>query len=219
MSLEQELTTVQALALAELQSGNLAKTIELLRKSLELTETIHGSDSLETGQALFSLALSRAREEDGLDEAKSLCFRSLEIRKAKKGDVDVSIALTAEFLAILEIRSGDYFSANQLLRLCLSNALSLVGPVHVNTAKVQFLLGSVLSQLTGKEEEACDLLSKSLGTRLSIFGPESPEAIQSRSALVTILTRINDVERLDKLDKHPIPDNMMSSIPFQQSMR
>jgi hypothetical protein len=36
---------------------------------------------------------------------------------------------------------------------------------------------------------------------------------------VTILTRINDVERLDKLDKHPIPDNMMSSIPFQQSMR
>lgn len=217
MSLQEELSTVQALALSELQSGRIDKTIELLRKSLNITETLHGLDSLETAQALFSLALSRARQEDGLDEAKSLCRRSLEIRKTKKGEVDVSIALTAEFLAFLEIRSGDIQAAKELLRLCYTNALSLVGPVHVNTAKIQFLLGSVLAQLPGKDQEACDLLTKSWETRKKNFGPNSLESNQSRSALVTILTRMNDVDGLAKLDEKD--DLTISSIPFQQSMR
>ncbi len=117
----------------------------------------------------------------------------------------------------MEIRSGDIQAAKELLRLCYTNALSLVGPMHVNTAKIQFLLGSVLAQLPGNEQEACDLLTKSWETRKKSFGPDSLESNQSRSALVTILTRINDVDGLAKLDEKD--DLTISSIPFQQSMR
>jgi len=217
--MSQDLETIQRMALVELQAGNIDKTVELMRSATELTAKLHGDDSLETAQALSTLALCLARRDENLVEARDISLRSLEIRKTKKGDVDVSVALTAEFLASLELRLGNLVSSEEHLRLCLSNALAIVGPTHINTAKVQYLLGIVLGRQSGKEDESRDLFEASYDTRLRALGKDAPETVQSKLALVEILNRLNHADRLKELceDDGVISPNI--SVPFQQSMR
>ncbi len=217
--MSQDLETIQRMALVELQAGNIEKTIELMRGATELTEKLHGGDSLETAQALSTLALCLARRDEYLVEARDLALRSLEIRKTKKGDVDVSVALTAEFLASLEVRLGNLVSSEEHLRLCLSNALAIVGPTHINTAKVQYLLGIVLGRQSDREDESRDLFEASYETRLRVLGKDAPETSQSRSALLEILNRLNDTDRLKELSEDDGVISPTISVPFQQSMR
>ena len=214
-----ELETLQRLALSELQSGHIEKTIELMRETLSLTEKIHGPDSLETAQALSTLALCLARQESNLTEARDLGYKSLEIRKSRKGNIDVSIALTAEFLASIELRLGNFLAAEDLLQLCLSNALTIVGPSHINTAKIQYSLGVLLGSHSDRISEARDLLSASYHTRLRFGGKDAFETMQSKSALVEILDRLNDTEGLKRLSEGDNGGEAGSSVPFQQSMR
>ena len=217
--MSEELETVQRLALAELQAGNVQKTIELMRESIRLTETLHGPDSLETAQALSTLALCLARSENSLTEARTLGYKSLEIRKSKKGNIDVSIALTAEFLASVESRLENFVAAEDLLRLCLSNALAIVGPSHINTAKIQYSLGLVLAKNLGKTSEARELFEASYQTRFRVAGNDAPETVQSKSALLEILNQLGDFESLKKLTSELIPQTAGGSAPFQHSMR
>ena len=217
--MSQDLETIQRTALVELQAGNIDKTIELMRSGTELTEKLHGDDSLETAQALSTLALCLARRDENLVEARYLSLRSLEIRKTKKGDVDVSVALTAEFLASLELRLGNLVSSEKNLRLCVLNALAIVGPTHINTAKVQYLLGLVLGRQSGNTDESRDLLEASFETRLRVLGKDAPETVQSKSALVEILNRLNDTDRLKELSEDDGVIAPTISVPFQQCMR
>jgi hypothetical protein len=221
--MSEELETLQRLALTELQAGRIDQTIVLMRKSLSMTESTHGHDSLETAQAMSSLALCLARTADGLTEARELASTAFEIRKTKKGEVDVTTALSAEFLASLETRLGNCKSAENMFNLCLSSAQSLVGPNHINTARIQYHLGLLLSRQDNREVEAQLLLEKSFKTRLLLLGNAAPETEQSRAALSEILTRrigpAKTEEVFKRFEKNIKDTSNSSALPFQQSMR
>jgi hypothetical protein len=85
------------------------------------------------------------------------------------------------------MRLGHFTEAESLLRLCLENACKLTGPGHINTAKIQFQLASLLIQTAPDNPiEARDLLTQSLVSRHRVFGPDSRETNQVREALERI---------------------------------
>jgi len=191
-----EIELLQKAALEKLESGNdLDATIDLMRQVAEMSETVHGPCSLETAQSLFSLALLLIRLPDSMTEARDLAYQSFEVRKDIKGRIDVSTAITAEFLASIETVLGNLSAAESLLRLCLENAITIVGPGHVNTAKVQFQLGSLIVQIltqlgvSGEDvritrlNEARELLTQSLISRHRVFAEDSNEIHQTRNIL------------------------------------
>jgi hypothetical protein len=81
-------------ALKKLESGDIDGAIQIMREAAKLTESIHGCFSLEAGQSFLSLALlmlKKSNDLNSLKEAREWVNCCLEIRKEKKGNIDVTL--------------------------------------------------------------------------------------------------------------------------------
>ena len=214
-------------ALNALSSGDIATAISLLRENLGETESIHGSDSLEVGQSLFTLALclfQSDRSQSSLEEVAELAARALRIRRAVKGEVDASVAITSEFNASVCQLLGRLEEAEELFRLTLSNAEQLVGAHHANTAKAQLGLANVLIAKNHKLEEATGLLEKCTETRRRTFGPNSEESVAAINALARVWElRGNEAKARELVSEarnlEQLIDRSSVTAPNQQAMR
>jgi tetratricopeptide (TPR) repeat protein len=214
-------------ALNALSSGNIVSAISLLRENLVETEKVHGSESLETAQSLFTLGLclfQSDRSRPMLAEVDELVGKALHIRRTLKGEVDASVAITSEFQASVCQLLGNFEKAENLFRLSLENAEKLVGQQHPNTAKAQYGLASVLIGSNTKMEEATGLLEKCVETRRRVFGPNSPESVQAITALARVWElRGNGEKALELMSEahnlEQLIDRSSVAAPNQQAMR
>ena len=214
-------------ALNALSSGNIVTAISLLRENLLETEKVHGSDSLETAQSLFTLGLclfQSDRSVTTLEEVEQMVDRALTIRRNLKGEIDASVAITCEFNATVCQKLGKLQKAEDMFRLSLLNAEKLVGQQHANTAKAQFGLAQVLVAGNTKLEEATVLLEKCAGTRGRIFGPNSQESVAAITALAKVWElRGEDAKARQLLNEalnlEQLIDRSSVTAPNQQAMR
>lgn len=206
--------------------GDMQAAINILRGTLPEVEQLHGSDSLETAQNLFTLALcifQADRSLSSLEEAACLGRRALDVRIKLKGTVDASVAITSDFLSSVYKLLGKTEDAEFFCRLSLENAERLVGAQHINTAKAQYGLAQILITSKTKLEEATELLSKCVDSRRRVFGPNNEETVSAITALANVWDLRGDAEKAkaflieaENLDK--LVDRTIIA-PNQQSMR
>ena len=169
-----KLEDMQKLALEHVSEGRLEEGSSLLRECCTLTGDLYGESSYDFAQSQFTLALCLFRQVGGSnDEIYALAKNALNIRLEKRGKTDVSVAVCAEFFGSICELMAKLDEAMYAYRIALDNALSLVGPKHINTAKAQLNL----ARITENSTEAKTLTLNAIQTRLEVFGPDSPESI------------------------------------------
>ena len=189
----------QKQALVALSQGNIVDGISSLRECVDLCESEKGPNSLDTAQAVFSLALCLARDpECDPDSVIAHGKRALSIRQTVYGRVHASVALTAEFLANFFLSKSRNSEAEEMFRLALENAEQLVGAHHVNTAKLQLQLSDILVK-SGRAEEALSLAEKGVETRKRFFPHNSPEYHSAVYCLAAALIANNDPGRAESV--------------------
>lgn len=213
----------QSAALEEVSSGNIEEAIRLLRECVDLNESLYGDSSLETAQSLFTLALCMFKqpcfEDDYLNEIEKYAFRAFSIRQSVKGRIDPSVAITSDFLGTVHGLRGELDKAEEMYRLSLENAITLVGPFHVNTAKEQINLASIILRAGFDLNEARELAENSLRTYMRFYGSEAPQTQSAKSILYSILSRSDSGANIDAILDEIINTQGSEMPPSQQSMR
>jgi tetratricopeptide (TPR) repeat protein len=222
MSLEEK----QSAALEALSSGNISEAIKLLHECVGVAEQSHGADSLLTAQCYFTLALiifRTDRSDVGLKDAVNFGTKALKVRRVVKGDIDASVALTAEFLGSLYRLLDSLSEAENMYRLCLEIAENLVGPHHINTGKAQLELGHTLLLQDKNLEEATDLVEKSVQTKRRVFGANSDETVSALFVLARVFEARGETQKATEIMHEAKNLNLLtentSIAPSQQSMR
>lgn len=225
MSTPTVLEQKQQAALEKLAAGEVDEAAAILRECLEITESSSGADSLETAQAAFTLALCLFRKQpftpERFQEIEVLSNRTLAIRTAIKGRIDSSVAITADFLGSIYRFSGQCSEAENMFRVSLDNAMTLVGPSHINTAKAELSLAVSLVEQEKNFEEAKSLLEKCLVTRRRFFGFNGVETVSALKTYANVLERmgLHDQAREALSESQNLEVLSAPLAPNQQAMR
>lgn len=163
------LSSVAATAL-EFRPGDRAEADKLLRRSLDIKETILGPEHLQVADLLRQLGVS-AREAGRLDEAEELLRRCLAITGNKLGQEGLQVACTLYELGACVRKAGRWDEAEGLLRSCLAIEETKLGPEDVQVATTLQQLG-VCARESGRVEQAEEILRRCLTIKETKLGPE-----------------------------------------------
>jgi serine/threonine-protein kinase len=174
---------IQLLEIAE--SGGIAadreRGLELLRKGLEINESIYGADHPEVAWSKTNLGIWLHREGRSA-EAESLLRSSLDIKRKALGPRHASVAASARNLAVVLLDVGRTAEATELARLALGVNREHFPESHWQVGYVETILGACLVE-SGATEEGITLLRRGLATLTQQRGPSDMLTVRAGKRL------------------------------------
>lgn len=144
------------------------------RATLEIAETIFGSDQRKIATSLFYLANVLSLAGTRYSEAESLLSHALAIQEKNLGFNHPDTAQTLDSLAGILQKQYRYNEAEPLLRQSLAISQNIFGPNHLNTAVSLNNLADVL-QVLGRYNEAEQLYRRALSINEETLDSNDPE--------------------------------------------
>jgi tetratricopeptide (TPR) repeat protein len=210
-----------SLPLQLIESRNYSGAIPLLEADAKRSLDAFGERSAEYAQSLFILTLTRFQADPEESTILANFDKILKIRISVFGEIHPSVAITADLLATALTRVGRLDEAEAVIRLGLNNAIKLVGPNHINTAKSKHNLAQNLFQRREKIEEAHEFTEDALRIRREIFGSSSAETAETLvlySQILSVRGLENESSAVLQEAENISEDLSRSSVPSQQCM-
>ncbi len=178
---ERRLHMLEALAHARRGAGQLEAAETGLRDILRIKRKKYGDESERTlrTQTTLGCVLTDA---DKLDEAAALHSACLRIREARYGKDHIIVAITKYNLALVDMKTGDYESAETLLRVSHGVHVEVKGPDALHTLLVQAKLGETIAAL-GRRAEGLVLLAESHRGLVKRLGPDHRRTREVKAVL------------------------------------
>eukprot|EP01043_Picozoa_sp_COSAG02_P055742 COSAG02_NODE_6517_length_3523_cov_13.416472_1_plen_829_part_10 len=170
--------------------GRLTEALPLTRQRLAGAKMKHGENSKESLACMHTLGELHhlrwvCKDGDAYNElslALPLLSESLRGRRELFGSMDINTLSTADKLALVHYDMGDLESAQALAEEAVAGFTKLLGDNHLYLLTAKQNLGQILREL--------DLLDRALPLHVEAYegkqrayGPDSPETIDSASAL------------------------------------
>ena len=145
----------------------------LIRRAIEIRETILGPDHPDTAKSLNDLGVLNERQ-GRYREAEPLFTRALEIRERVLGQDHSDTATSLSNLGGLYDTQGRYNEAESLFNRALVIREKTLGPDHPETAQVVNNIAALLSS-QGRYTEAEPLYKRALEINEKMLGPNHPD--------------------------------------------
>lgn len=206
--------------------GDYAEAEPLLRRAVDIRESMLGSDdpaiAPATIEALISLASLYLNTGD-LNKAEPLLQRAQEVCNKFLGLEHELTALTLNELGVLYQRAGDYLRAEALYKHSLELREKLLGPAHPDTVFVLENLASIY-QATGDYPTAISLVRRVLAAYARVNELNAINIADGMSALADLYLYNSDTEKALTLYERALeireeelgPENSMTARSLDQ---
>ena len=165
--------------------GHYAETEQMFRKSLAITERIHGPQSERYADDLNYLALALG-EQGKYSEAETLYRKAIKIYETIPSPNEHNLSKCLGNLAVLLHSKGDYEEAEPLLRKALDIREKVLGQEHPHTIASLSNLANLLES-KGNYDEAEPLYRRAHKICESVLGEEHQYTAQSLYNLARLL--------------------------------
>lgn len=140
------LATLETYALLQLEQGNTARCIEILRRVLDVYDTVLGEDNVRSATAIHYLGKAFAQEGD-LDLSAASFKRALKIVESNLGSDNIKSGEILKDLGTLYLKAGDKPAARNILLRAEKIFATVLGKSHGLTQETRRLLRSMESLL------------------------------------------------------------------------
>jgi serine/threonine-protein kinase len=158
----------------ELQAAQPPTSADLMETLNQLANTYYYAGELERSDSLNRVILERDRE--------------------LWGDRHPTVADDLINLGVIQFDRGNYAEAEPYLRQALDIFLAYHGAEHPQTASNMTILARTLIFLPDRDDEALQLLERSLVTRERLFGPVHPGVASTLNELGSLALRRKDYD-------------------------
>ena len=169
----------------------------LARSVVQMCETHHGPDHVETARALTNLARLMLQQRD-TDGAEPMLQRALAIQRRELGDDHPDIARTLAVIGGYHQAHGDLRAAEPLFRQALEIREHVLGAKHPLTLGTMDNLAAALIEL-GRLDEAEPLFRRVLGAREASLGEAHPNTARAMSALAEFIAKRGNLREAESL--------------------
>ncbi len=170
--------------------GKYNDAANLLRREIEVLETILGADDLITITEVTNLGLVLYLIGDWVG-AELLYQRAYEASDRLLGPEHPITITTMNNMAELMAAKGDYDNAEQLFRCAMGYSEQAFGPEHRDTLMVAFNIAGILDS-KGDLDNAKELYENVLEVRKRVLGFEHSDTLSTMNNLAFVLVRIGD---------------------------
>jgi serine/threonine-protein kinase len=189
--------TLNNLAAAEFNAGNLRRAEELFRQTLELRRRTMPASHPTIAQGLHNVAGTLVHQKR-LGEAIPMYREALALRRQAFGEQHTAVATTLDSLATALAVGGDRAEAERLYRGALAHRLALLAAGHADVARTQRNLGWLLDS-TGRSPAAEPLLRSALAGLTAALGSEHRDTALAANYLGACLRRLGREEEARQL--------------------
>jgi serine/threonine-protein kinase len=190
-------TSMNDLAEALRESGDLKGAEPLYRRALEVRRKLQGNESPEIADSLNNLALL-LQQQGRPEEADPMYREALAIRKRLLGPRSFEAAVTMSNLAQNLRARGRSAEAEAMFREVLALRLETLGEDHPRTANSLDHLAQSLHQ-RGAYAEAETLFRRALAVRRKVLGDEHRDTTTSMNNLASLLQDKGDYDGAEAL--------------------
>jgi serine/threonine protein kinase/tetratricopeptide (TPR) repeat protein len=191
------------LSQAQADAGRLASAEANIKEAVALSQAGNAAPSVETADILYQYAHFSLNAKSDPQLAKILFNQALTIYRSAHGDQRLGIATTLGALSGAAQWSGDFVSAEQLMRDSMNLLGATVGRNHPDYAASMANLGYLLMQ-QGKYAEAEQMLNESLQIERGDFGLDNQRVASIEANLGTVYEREGDSVRAMKMTEDAV---------------
>jgi len=178
------------------QTAEFTEAENLMRRALEVDESVSGSTHPNVARDLNGLA-ALLRQQGRFAEAEPLFRRALEIDREISGARNPAVAKDLGNLALLLQHTNRLPEAESLMREAVDIENEVSGPEHPNVATALYNLAQLL-QITSQLTESEHLLRRALNIDEEALGTKHPSVARDLNSLALLLRSTN---RLNKAEQ------------------
>lgn len=153
------------------------ESLKYVRRSLNLSVTQFGENSIEAAKCLNSIGVIYYCQEE-YEKALEMCQRSLDIYLSVLGENHINVADCYNNIGVIYDYQGKYARALEMHRESLDIRLSVLGEKHPDVAGSYNNIG-VEYDVQGEYAKALEMYQKSLEIRLFVFGEKHIDVADS----------------------------------------